>query len=63
MERVITTATQASLSLAAAQSRIRDVDVAEEVSNLSRLQILMQAGVSVLAQANQMPQLMLKLLG
>jgi flagellin len=63
MERVIRTATQASLSLTAAQSRIRDVDMAEEMSNLSRLQILMQAGVSVLAQSNQMPQLLLRLLG
>ncbi|MEA2699107.1 MAG: flagellin, partial [Myxococcales bacterium] len=63
MERVVNTATQASLSLVGAQSRIRDVDVAAEISNLSRLQILMQAGVAVLAQANQMPQLMLKLLG
>ena len=63
MQRVITTATQASVSLSAAQSRIRDVDVAEEVSNLSRLQILMQAGVAVLAQANQMSSLALKLLG
>ncbi|HET6146753.1 MAG TPA: flagellin, partial [Polyangia bacterium] len=42
---------------------IRDVDVAEETSNMSRTQILMQAGVSVLAQANQMPQVALKLLG
>ena len=57
MEKVINAATQASVSLSAAQSRIRDVDVAEETSNLSRLQILMQAGVSVLAQANQLPQL------
>jgi flagellin len=63
MERAIQTATQASVSLSAAQSRIRDVDVAEEVSNLSRLQIQMQAGVAILAQANQMPSLVLKLLG
>jgi len=63
MEHVVNTATQASLSLVGAQSRIRDVDVASEISNLSRLQILMQAGVAVLAQANQMPQLLLKLLG
>jgi flagellin len=52
-----------SQSLAAANSRIRDVDVAQETSNLSRLQILTQAGVSVLSQANQAPQLALKLLG
>jgi flagellin len=63
MERAMRVATQASVSLSAAQSRIRDVDVAEEVSNLSRLQIQMQAGVAVLAQANQMQSLVLKLLG
>ncbi len=62
MERVINTATQASVSLSAAQGRIRDVDVAEEISNLSRLQIMLQAGVAVLAQANMMPQLLLRLL-
>jgi flagellin len=50
-------------SLSAANSRIRDVDVAEETSNMARAQILVQAGVSVLAQANQTPQLALKLLG
>jgi flagellin len=52
-----------SESLSAANSRIRDVDVAEETSQLSRLQILTQAGVSVLSQANQLPQMALKLLG
>jgi flagellin len=50
-------------SLSAANSRIKDVDVAEETSRMSRSQILLQAGVSVLAQANQMPQMALKLLG
>ena len=40
-----------------------DVDVAEETSRMSRSQILLQAGISVLAQANQAPQLALKLLG
>lgn len=50
-------------SLSAANSRIRDVDVAEETSNLARTQILVQAGVSVLSQANQSPQMALKLLG
>jgi flagellin len=63
METVINAASQASVSLASAQSRIQDVDVAQETSNLSRAQILMQAGVSVLAQSNQMPQVALKLLG
>ncbi len=52
-----------SENLSAANSRIRDVDVAEETSRMSRSQVLMQAGVSVLAQANQMPQIALKLLG
>jgi flagellin len=52
-----------SESLSAANSRIRDVDVAEETSTLSRMQILTQAGVSVLSQANQAPQMALKLLG
>jgi flagellin len=52
-----------STNLSAANSRIRDVDVASETANLSREQVLEQAGVSVLAQANQSPQLALKLLG
>jgi flagellin len=62
-QTVISVATQASVSLSAAQSQIQDVDVAQETSNMSREQVLMQAGVSVLAQANQMPQIALKLLG
>ena len=52
-----------SESLSAADSRIKDVDVAEETSKMARANILAQAGVSVLAQANQQPQLALKLLG
>jgi flagellin len=62
-EKVINVATVASVSLSSAKSRIMDVDVAEETSNMSRTQILMQAGVSVLSQANQLPQVALKLLG
>lgn len=46
----------------AANSRIRDVDVAEETAAYTRNQILVQAGVSVLAQANQMPSVALSLL-
>ena len=46
----------------AAESRIRDVDVAEEAANLTRLNVLQQAAVAVLAQANQQPQLALQLL-
>ncbi|MDN4152013.1 flagellin, partial [Pantoea ananatis] len=45
-----------------ARSRIQDADYATEVSNMSRAQILQQAGSSVLAQANQVPQTMLSLL-
>jgi flagellin len=47
----------------AANSRIVDVDVAAETANMTKAQILAQAGVSVLSQANQSPQLALKLLG
>jgi flagellin len=47
----------------AANSRIVDVDVAAESANMTRSQILTQAGVSILSQANQNPQLALKLLG
>jgi len=62
-EMVVSTVQSFAESLSAANSRIRDVDVAEETARLSRTQILTQAGVSVLAQANQMPQVALKLLG
>lgn len=51
------------LNLSAANSRIRDVDVATETAVLARNQVLSQAGVSVLGQANQLPQLALSLLG
>ncbi len=49
-------------NLSAATSRIRDTDVAFETSKFSRSQVLMQAGVSMLAQANTQPQLALRLL-
>ena len=50
-------------NLSAANSRIRDADVAEEAAQMSRNQVLQQAGAAVLAQANQSPQVALKLLG
>jgi flagellin len=50
-------------NLEAANSRITDVDVAEESSNLARLNILQQAGTAMLAQANQSTQQLLKLIG
>ena len=50
-------------NFAAAESQIRDVDVASEAAELTRLNILQQAGAAVLAQANQQPALALSLLG
>ncbi|OVZ82332.1 FliC/FljB family flagellin [Yersinia intermedia] len=49
-------------NLTSARSRIEDADYATEVSNMSRAQILQQAGTSVLSQANQVPQTVLSLL-
>jgi flagellin len=49
-------------NFASAESRIRDVDVAAEAAELTRLGILQQAGASILAQANQQPGLALSLL-
>ena len=62
LSSVIQTIQSSAESLSAADSRIRDVDVAEETSKMARTQVMMQAGVSVLAQANQAPQIALKLL-
>jgi flagellin len=59
---VVNTIATATVNLTAADSRIRDVNVAEESSNQSRLSVLVQAGVSVLSQANQGTQSLLKLL-
>ena len=50
-------------NFASAESQIRDVDVANEAAELTRLNILQQAGASVLAQANQQPGIALSLLG
>ena len=50
-------------NLAAAESRIRDVDIASETADLTRNSILQQAAVSVLSQANVQPQIALSLLG
>jgi flagellin len=49
-------------TLGAAESRISDVDVAQEMSSLTRNQVMAQAGIAMLAQANSMPQLALRLL-
>ncbi|GAT71448.1 flagellin domain-containing protein [Planomonospora sphaerica] len=50
-------------NLSASESRIRDTDMAQEMVGFTRNQILSQAGTSMLAQANQAPQSVLKLLG
>ena len=57
---VISTTTE---NIAAAESQIRDADVAEESARLLKLQILQQATAAVLGQANTQPELALKLLG
>ena len=49
-------------NLMAAESRVRDVDMASEMTQFTRLQILQQSGTAMLAQANQMPQQLLRLL-
>ena len=61
-ESVITNLQTTSENLSASRSRIQDADFALETANLSRSQILQQAGTAMVAQANQLPQQVLKLL-
>ncbi|MDR2737096.1 MAG: flagellin, partial [Gracilibacteraceae bacterium] len=63
LEHTINNLQVASENLTASESRIRDADMAAEMSAFVKSQILSQAGVSMLAQANQVPQTVLKLLG
>jgi flagellin len=62
LESAVNNLMQSAENLTAAESRIRDVDVAAESANMAKAQVLQQAAVSVLAQANQQPNLALKLL-
>lgn len=62
LETTINNLMTARENFKAAESRIRDADVAAEAAELTRLSILQQAGTAVLAQANQQPQLVLQLL-
>ncbi|KKK87672.1 hypothetical protein LCGC14_2750920, partial [marine sediment metagenome] len=65
MNRIGSTATVLNISaenLKAAESRVSDVDVAQEMAAMTRNQVLAQAGVSMLGQANSMPQMALTLL-
>ena len=62
LEHTINNLNVASENLSASESRIRDVDMAFEMTSYTRNQIMMQAGVAMLAQANVSPQMVLKLL-
>ncbi|MBF0624273.1 MAG: flagellin FliC [Magnetococcales bacterium] len=62
-ESVISNLSNISENTSAARSRILDADIAAETSNLTSSAILQQAGTSILAQANQQPQMVLQLLG
>jgi flagellin len=62
-ESTIANLQNVSENLSAARSRILDADIAQETSDMTKQNILQQAGVSILAQANQVPQLALSLLG
>lgn len=61
-ESVVASLQTSSESLSAARSRIQDTDFAAETANLTKVQILQQAGTAMLAQANQLPQNVLSLL-
>ena len=63
LESTISNLSVTAENLAASESRIRDTDVAAEMVEFTRAQILQQAGISILAQANQRPQQVLSLLG
>ncbi|MDG5786669.1 flagellin [Evansella sp. AB-P1] len=63
LEHTIANLDNASENLSAAESRIRDVDMAKEMMEMTKANILSQASQSMLAQANQQPQSVLQLLG
>jgi flagellin len=62
LEHVVNNLSVAAENMAASESRIRDLDMASEMVSFTKSQILQQAGVSILAQANQAPQNVLSLL-
>ncbi len=62
LEKIISNNQTTRVNTSEAESRIRNVDFAKEMSNFTRNQILMQSGTAMLAQANQLPQLVLQLL-
>jgi flagellin len=63
LDHTINNLNTAEENLTAAESRISDVDMAREMMNMSKQQILSQAGTAMMAQANQLPQGVLQLLG
>ena len=63
LEHTISNLGVAAENIAASESRIRDIDMAEEMTNFTKNQILVQASTAMLAQANQKSQAVLKLLG
>jgi len=63
LDHTINNLNTAEENLTAAESRISDVDMAKEMMNMSKQQILSQAGTAMMAQANQLPQGVLQLLG
>jgi flagellin len=62
MEYAVSNVTELSANLTAARSRVQDTDYASETANLTKGQILQQAATAMLAQANQMPNVILSLL-
>jgi flagellin len=63
MEAVVRNLENVKENITAARGRIQDADFAEETARLTRGQILQQAGVAMVSQANQAPQTVLALLG
>ncbi len=62
LEKIISNNETTRVNTSEAESRIRNVDFAKEMSDFTRNQILMQSGMAMLAQANQQPQLVMQLL-
>jgi flagellin len=62
LEHSIASLTATGTNLTAAESRIKDADMAQEMMNMVRLQILLQSGTTMLGQANQLPQNVLNLI-
>jgi flagellin len=63
LEHTVASLNVASENLQAAESRVRDADMAKEMTAFTKTQILVQAGTAMMAQSNQKPQSILKLLG